>query len=166
MRRDFGRNHASVSEDIDRELLKQLTSPQRHLTLSQFFKGKEGTFGEPSSDLRKRVKNRREYLARLQTVDPIAFLALYHRYFPAEEDKEEGEEVENVQNKEQPESPTAPTSLFSCEEDIQEEEQQEEESPTTTPTSALFSHQHITTMNKSYALETRKSKNHVYLVAC
>jgi len=64
--------------DTEKELLKNLISPLRFIKFSQVCKS--GLYGSPSSQLRKKVQNRRNFLIKLQETNPNAFLHLCKAY--------------------------------------------------------------------------------------
>ena len=60
-------NDNSVDEATDRALLELLLFPRRHLQFARYSKSNEALFGGASTpELREKVRNRREYLLRLQ----------------------------------------------------------------------------------------------------
>jgi hypothetical protein len=69
-------NERSVSDESDFEILKVLTSYRRHLKFSQVCKEKPDIFGYTGTEKRRQVRNRREYLKKLESSKPIEFLAL------------------------------------------------------------------------------------------
>jgi hypothetical protein len=69
-------NERSVSDVSDFEILKVLTSYRRHLKFSQVCNEKPDIFGYTGTEKRRQVRNRREYLKKLESSKPVEFLAL------------------------------------------------------------------------------------------
>ena len=67
------RNARSIAEITDRELVKLLISPQKHLKFSRICNKNPALFGLPVTALRAQVQRRRRYLASLQDKNPEEF---------------------------------------------------------------------------------------------
>jgi hypothetical protein len=70
------RYKSSVSVDTDKALLQLLLSNDRHAQFFRVCRGKEDLFGWPNTAFRKKVRNRRSVLIKLQKDSPNRFIEL------------------------------------------------------------------------------------------